>query len=263
MPAQCRRIGGLVGPSRSLENISEHGVLSRGRAERRKRRERERSSGKGKGEGKQIFRRSSDSVGSLFYFHLATTRRTTKLLKCWTVQASHKWRGRAHERTGERRVFQRARPKISVHFHVEAQAPFFTASPGHPRPPPLDPELFKNSKTRRGLHKKCSGRDCRGSEGKRQRNEDKRRGGKAEGERRREGFFQTYPWPLMIDAVVLFHSRLSFLTRRWVHREIGRLCMSRQGWKRETSFVYNSAINRDVGNVAARLKACLFAKLND
>ena len=29
-------------------------------------------------------------------------------------------------------------------------------------PTPLDPELFKNSKTRRGLHKNCSHRDCRG-----------------------------------------------------------------------------------------------------
>lgn len=35
-----------------------------------------------------------------------------------------------------------------------AQAPF--------SPTPLDPELFKNSKTRRGLHKNCSHRDCRG-----------------------------------------------------------------------------------------------------
>ena len=35
-----------------------------------------------------------------------------------------------------------------------AQAPF--------SPTPLDPQLFKNSKTRRGLHKNCSHRDCRG-----------------------------------------------------------------------------------------------------
>lgn len=29
---------------------------------------------------------------------------------------------------------------------------------------PLDPELFNDSKTRRGLHKNCRRRDCRGSE---------------------------------------------------------------------------------------------------
>jgi len=30
--------------------------------------------------------------------------------------------------------------------------------------PPLDPELFNDSKSRRGLHKNCTRRDCRGSE---------------------------------------------------------------------------------------------------
>lgn len=51
---------------------------------------------------------------------------------------------------------------------------------------PLDPELFNDSKTQRGLHKNCTRRDCRGSE-----STDERK--RSHGEKRERETFKIYP----------------------------------------------------------------------
>lgn len=57
--------------------------------------------------------------------------------------------------------------------------------------PSLDPELFNDSKTQRGLHKNCTRRDCRGSES----TDGRKRGHEEEKERKREELLKFTPGP--------------------------------------------------------------------
>lgn len=61
---------------------------------------------------------------------------------------------------------------------------------------PLDPELFNDSKTQRGLHKNCTRRDCRGSE-----STDERK--RSHGEKEKERPLKFTPRFLRDDAIFL------------------------------------------------------------
>jgi len=63
---------------------------------------------------------------------------------------------------------------------------------------PLDPELFNDSKTRRGLHKNCTRRDCRGSE-----STDERKRGHGKEKERPLKFTPPPPRSLGDDAIFL------------------------------------------------------------
>lgn len=58
--------------------------------------------------------------------------------------------------------------------------------------PPLDPELFNGPKTRRGLYKNCTHRDCRGPESTNRR-ERRRESREQTGVKEKDGTYNIYP----------------------------------------------------------------------